>query len=165
MASLKLLAERQKKTVTEVMEPFREVLSDMVPPKNYLLCHQPAIAQMGLMDGNMFCTTLSPRLFTIDMANKDHELFIGELFNLCRAEDSKLNNSASLKSVTNFNPLRIGALRVLAACHYLEHKVRDEIFQVLYQTLEKPNAELQQAAFECMKTFLTGYQVEKEYVS
>lgn len=65
MASLKLLAEKQNKCVTEVMEPFRDVLADMVPPKKHLLKHQPAIAQMGLMDGNMFCTTLTPRLFTI----------------------------------------------------------------------------------------------------
>lgn len=65
MHALRLLAEKQNKTVTEVMEPFREVLADMVPPKKHLLKHQPAIAQMGLMDGNMFCTTLTPRLFTI----------------------------------------------------------------------------------------------------
>lgn len=65
MASLRLLAEKQNKTITAVMEPFKDVLADMVPPTKHLLKHQPAIAQMGLMDGNMFCTTLCPRLFTI----------------------------------------------------------------------------------------------------
>lgn len=65
MHALRLIAEKQNKTVTAVMEPFREVLVEMVPPKKHLLKHQPAIAQMGLMDGNMFCTTLQPRLFTI----------------------------------------------------------------------------------------------------
>lgn len=65
MASLRLLADKQNKTVTEVMAPFKDILEDMVPPKKHLLKHQPAIAQMGLMDGNMFCTTLNPRLFEI----------------------------------------------------------------------------------------------------
>lgn len=65
MASLRLLAEKQNKTVTEVMIPFKKILEDMVPPKKHLLKHQPAIAQMGLMDGNMFCTSLNPRLFEI----------------------------------------------------------------------------------------------------
>lgn len=65
MASLRLLAEKQNKTITDVMEPFRDVLADMVPPTKHLLKHQPAIAQMGLMDGNTFCTTLNPRLFNI----------------------------------------------------------------------------------------------------
>lgn len=51
MASLRLLAKEQNKSVTAVMEPFKGVLADMVPPKNHLLMHQPAIAQMGLMDG------------------------------------------------------------------------------------------------------------------
>ena len=57
MASLRLLAKEQNKTVTEVMEPFKAVLANMVPPKNDLLKHQPAIAQMGLMDGKC------PKLF------------------------------------------------------------------------------------------------------
>nr|CAH7738954.1 unnamed protein product [Callosobruchus chinensis] len=163
MAALKLLAEKQNQTVTAVMEPFKDVLADMVPPKKHLLKHQPAIAQMGLMDGNMFCTTLNPRLFTIDMKIKEHNLFIQDLISLCNTEDAKLNTFSCYKSITNFIPLRTSALRVLAACYYLE-EVREEIFQVLYKTLEKPNAELQVTAFECMKKFIAGYPVEIELV-
>ena len=44
-----------------------QVLQDMVPPKKHLLRHQPANAQIGLMEGNTFCTTLQPRLFTMDL--------------------------------------------------------------------------------------------------
>lgn len=65
MSSLRLIAELQGKTVTEVMDPHREMLVDIIPPKKHLLRHQPASAQIGLMDGNTFCTTLEPRLFTI----------------------------------------------------------------------------------------------------
>lgn len=65
MRSLKLIAELQNKTVTDVMDPHREVLADIIPPKKHLLRHQPANVQMGLMDGTTFCTTLKPRLFTI----------------------------------------------------------------------------------------------------
>lgn len=65
MASLRLIAELQNKTVTEVMDPHREVLVDIIPPRKHLFRHQPASAQIGLMDGNTFCTTLEPRLFTI----------------------------------------------------------------------------------------------------
>ncbi|KAF5284945.1 hypothetical protein FQA39_LY16900 [Lamprigera yunnana] len=164
MASLKLLAEKQNKTITAVMEPFRDVLADMVPPKKHLLKHQPAIAQMGLMDGNMFCTTLNPRLFTIDMNIKEHNLFICDLLSLCNTEDIKLNNFSCYKTITNFNPLRMSALRVLAACHYLDGDVWCQIFQVLYKTLEKANPELQEIAFECLKKFISGYQVEKEMI-
>ncbi|CAH1997935.1 unnamed protein product [Acanthoscelides obtectus] len=163
MASLKLLAEKQNKTVTAVMEPSKDVLADMVPPMKHLLKHQPAIAQMGLMDGNMFCTTLNPRLFTIDMKIKEHSLFIQDLLSLCNTEDAKLNTFFCYKSITNFIPLRTSALRVLAACYYLE-EVREEIFHVLYKALEKPNAELQETAFECMKKFIAGYPVEKDLV-
>ncbi|XP_045469394.1 transcription-associated protein 1 isoform X2 [Harmonia axyridis] len=163
MRSLRLLAEKQNKSVTEVMEPFKDVLADMVPPKKHLLRHQPAIAQMGLMDGNYFCNTLNPRLFTINMKIKEHNLFISDLLSICNTEDTKLNSYSCYKSMTNFIPLRRSALKVLASCYYLE-EVREQIFQVLYRALEKPNAELQETAFECMKQFIAGYPVEKELV-
>lgn len=99
------------------------------------------------------------------MSIKEHNIFIADLFLLCNTEDSKLNNYSCYKSITNFNALRVSALRVLAACHYLEGDVRSQIFQVLYKTLEKPNPELQEVAFECTKQFISGYQVEKELVS
>lgn len=70
MHSLEVLARIQNKTVTDVMEPHKEVLQDMIPPKKHLLRHQPANAQIGIMDGNTFCTTLEPRLFTIGEKQK-----------------------------------------------------------------------------------------------
>ncbi|XP_072379030.1 transcription-associated protein 1 [Diabrotica undecimpunctata] len=163
MASLRLLAKKQNKTVTAVMEPFKDVLADMVPPKKHLLKHQPAIAQMALMDGNTFCTTLSPRLFTINMSIEEHSLFIQDLISLCNTEDNKLNTFSCYKSITNFVPLRTSALRVLAACYYLD-EVREDIFQVLYKSLEKPNTELQETAFECMKQFKAGYPIDSKLV-
>lgn len=98
------------------------------------------------------------------MSIKEHSLFIQDLLALCNTEDAKLNTFSCYKSITNFIPLRTSALRVLAACYYLE-EVAEQIFQVLYNALEKPNAELQETAFECMKKFIAGYSVEKELVS
>ena len=163
MSSLRLLAEIQNKTVTAVMEPHKEVLADMIPPKKHLLRHQPANAQIGLMDGNTFCTTLSPRLFTIDLTIIEHKIFFQELHNLCESEDANLIKLPCYKSITNFIPLRKSALRAVAACHYITD-YREKIFSVLYKALEKPNAELQQAAFECMQKFIAGFQIDMELV-
>ena len=49
MSSLDLLAKTTNKTVTAIMEPHKEVLQDMIPPKKHLLRHQPLNAQIGLM--------------------------------------------------------------------------------------------------------------------
>ncbi|XP_011505966.1 PREDICTED: transformation/transcription domain-associated protein [Ceratosolen solmsi marchali] len=163
MASLRLLGEIQNKTVTEVMEPHKEVLADMIPPKKHLLRHQPANAQIGLMDGNTFCTTLNPRLFTIDLKTVEHKVFFEELLTLNEAEDINLNRLPCYKSVPNLIPLRKSALRALAACHYIADK-RQNIFEVLYAALEKPNTELQEAAFECMQKFIAGFQIDMESV-
>lgn len=94
---------------------------------------------------------------------KEHGLFIQDLLSLCSTEDAKLNTFPCYKNMTNYIPLRTSALRVLAACHYLE-QVREKIFQVLYKSLEKPNSELQETAFECMKQFIAGYAPKKELV-
>ncbi|KAG7311694.1 hypothetical protein JYU34_002748 [Plutella xylostella] len=164
MRSLKLISELQNKTVTEVMDPHREVLADIIPPKKHLLRHQPANAQMGLMDGTTFCTTLKPRLFTIDLNINEHKVFFRELLSLCEAEDAMLGKLPCYKGVS-LGPLRASALKALAACHYIQEKhCREKIFQVLYKSLEKNDPELQQAGFECMQKFLAGFQIDMEMV-
>ncbi|XP_008557972.1 transformation/transcription domain-associated protein [Microplitis demolitor] len=163
MSSLRLLAEIQNKSVTQVMEPHKDVLADMIPPKKHLLRHQPANAQIGLMDGNTFCTTLTPRLFTIDLQIHEHKVFFQELLGLCDNEDAFLHKLPCYKSVSNLIPLRKSALRALAACHYIVG-LRDKIFSTLYRTFERPNPELQQATFECMQKFIGGFQIDMETV-
>lgn len=61
------------------MSSLPQVLQDMVPPKKHLLRHQPANAQIGLMEGNTFCTTLQPRLFTMDLNVMEHKVFYTEV--------------------------------------------------------------------------------------
>ena len=65
--------------MTAIMEPHKEVLQDMVPPRKHLLRYQPANAQIGLMEGNTFCTMLTPRLFTIDLNTVEHKVFFNEV--------------------------------------------------------------------------------------
>ena len=135
-----MLAERTKRTVTEIMEPHKDVLQDMIPPKKHLLRHQPANAQIGLMEGNTFCTTLEPRLFTIDLSTVEHKVFFTEvrcfyvflqtftiksvysrtyfgnhvflfqLLNLCEADDTALLKLPCYKSVNNLVPLKKSGL-------------------------------------------------------
>lgn len=64
----------------------------MVPPKKHLLRHQPANAQIGLMEGNTFCTTLQPRLFTMDLNVMEHKVFYTEVRNF---HSSSLNATVS----------------------------------------------------------------------
>lgn len=166
MSSLQLIATLQNKTITEVMHPHREVLADIIPPKKHLLRHQPASAQIGLMDGNTFCTTLEPRLFTIELGNNYHKLFFHELLTMCDAEDGVLTKLDCYKNISNLVPLRSSALRALAACNYInEPKYREKILGILLKSLEKNNPGLQEAAFECLQKFISGYNVDKELVS
>ncbi|KAK2172769.1 hypothetical protein NP493_930g01023 [Ridgeia piscesae] len=157
MHCLQVLAESMKQTVTEIMEPHKDVLQDMIPPKKHLLRYQPANAQIGLMEGNTFCTTLEPRLFTIDLNTVEHKVFFTELFSLCEAEDAILLKLPCYKSVSNLVPLRKSAMRAvlvvmgaLSACHYIP-QTREKIFKVLYKALNSNKTELQTAAHECMK--------------
>ena len=172
IASLRVLAELTGKTgeqpedpcrVTEVMTPHKDVLADMIPPKKHLLRHQPVNAQIGLMDGNTFCTTLNPRLFTIELKVMEHKVFFTELLALCEQDDANLQKLPCYKNVTNLVPLRQSALRALAACHYIP-ECRDKIFTVLYKSLQSSNAEIAETSFECMKSFTAGFQIDMEMV-
>nr|XP_018903777.1 PREDICTED: transformation/transcription domain-associated protein isoform X3 [Bemisia tabaci] len=160
---LKVFAEMQGKTVPEVMEPHRDVLTVIISPKKNLLRHQAANAQIGLMEGNTFCSSLVPRLFTLDLEVELNKTFFNELRNLCSTQDQMLLKLPCYKSVSNLVPLRKAAMRVLAACHYIP-AVTDKVFLSLYQALDKPNPELQEAAFECMKTFIAGAELDRALI-
>lgn len=164
MSSLRQIARLQKTSVTEIMLPHKDVLEDTVPPKKHLLKHQPAGAQIGLMDANTFCTTLEPKLFTLDITIVTHKYFFHEVITLSEVEDALLNKLDCFKNIANLVPLRKSALRALAACHYLgqdRKSVKEKIFTVLYKALEK-NSELQETAFECLQKYNLGSAAEKE---
>jgi transformation/transcription domain-associated protein len=163
MHLLELLAGIQNKSVTAVMEPFKEVLADIIPPRRHLLRHQPANAQIGLMDGNTFCTTVTPRLFTIDLTIEEHKVFLNDVIQMCELDDASLLKNPCYKSMTNLVSLRKSALKALAACHYIP-SYRERIFNVLYRALERPNTELQETAFECMKQFIAGFDIDIDMV-
>jgi len=161
---LQVLSDMTGKAVTDVMAPHKDVLQDMIPPKKHLLRHQPVNAQIGLMDGNTFCTTLTPRLFTINLAIIEHKVFFTELISLCEADDQSLQKLPCYKSITNLVPLRKSALRALSACHYIP-ECREKIFTVLFKALNSTNNELVEASYECMKKFISGFTVDTETVN
>lgn len=166
MSSLRLIANAQGKTITEVMIPHREVLTDIIPPRKHSLRHQPASTQIGFMDGNTFCCTLEPKLFTPEMIGDYEKLCFPELITLCNADDAVLTKLDCYKNVTNLIPLRKSALKTLTACHYLaDSSSRDKILTLLLKSLEKNNTELQETAFECLQKFLSVYNIDKEIVS
>ncbi|XP_063882780.1 transformation/transcription domain-associated protein-like isoform X6 [Scylla paramamosain] len=164
MQSLHVLAKLSGKGVTEVMQPHKDVLADMIPPKKHPLRQQPANVQIGLMDGNTFCTTLEPRLFTLDLNMNEHKYFYNELLMLVETEDSCLARLSCYKNIANLVPLRKSALKALAACHYIP-QIREKIFPTLYKALNNSShPELQETAFECLKKFQSGCQIDMEMV-
>ncbi|XP_015785730.1 transformation/transcription domain-associated protein [Tetranychus urticae] len=163
MNSLKVLAEVQESTIEAIMRPHKDVLTDMVPPKKNVLGHQPVNTQIGLMEGNTFCMTLEPPLFTLDMSVPEHVSFVEELTNLCKTEDAQLMKFAIYKNVPNLTQLKKSVLKTLTAYAPLYPK-RDEIFPVLFCALLSTNSEIQETGFECLKKFLTFGKVDLDAV-
>ncbi|XP_068243023.1 transformation/transcription domain-associated protein isoform X3 [Palaemon carinicauda] len=164
MQSLHVLAKLSGRGITEVMQPHKDVLADMIPPKKHPLRQQPANVQIGLMEGNTFCTTLEPRLFTLDLTVNEHKFFYSELHMLVETEDSYLAKLSCYKNIANLVPLRKSALKALAACHYIP-QIREKIFPTLYKALNNSShPELQETAFECLNKFQKGCQMDMEVV-
>ena len=154
--SLVLLARITGKSVTDIMDPHREILADMVPPKKHLLKHQPVSTQIALMDGNTFCTSLKPRLFSINLTIPEHKIFFQELVNLCDSDDQTLAKLPCYRSVPSLVPLKVSGLAALAACHYLP-EMREKIFSVLYKAINSSVKELQVAGKEAMNKFMVEH--------
>ena len=86
-------------------------------------------------------------------------MFFTELLSLCEADDAALQKLPCYKAITKLVPLRKSALRALSACHYIP-ECREKIFQVLYhKALNSNDNELVEAGYECMKKFISGFQV------
>lgn len=98
-----------------------------------------------------------------DLNVGEHMLFFQEVTSLCEATDTALQKLPCYKNIGSLIPLRKAAMRALAACHYVPNW-SEKIFNVLYQALERQNPELQEAAFECMKTFVAGSQIDMTMV-
>jgi transformation/transcription domain-associated protein len=77
--SLLLLEEITGKNVSSIIEPHKELLVDMIPPRKHLLKHQPINTQIALMDGYTFCCDLNPRLFSINLTIPEHKMFFQEV--------------------------------------------------------------------------------------
>ncbi|XP_055874365.1 transformation/transcription domain-associated protein-like isoform X5 [Biomphalaria glabrata] len=161
MKSLKILSEVTKKTVTEIMEPHKELLADMIPPKKHLLRNIALVSQIGLMEGYTFCVTLEPRLFNFDANQVEHTVFFNEVFHMCDVEENVLMKQACYKNITNLVPLKKSALKALAACNLVLNK-KEKIFQTLYKALNSSNSEIQETAHESMKMFMQGCAIDVE---
>ncbi|XP_048580263.1 transformation/transcription domain-associated protein isoform X2 [Nematostella vectensis] len=161
--SMAVLAQVCDKTVYDIMLPHKSILEDMIPPKKHLLRHQPVNTQIALMDGNTFCTTLTPRLFTMDVTIVEHKVFFTELLSLCEADDAQLLKLPCYKAVQSLTPLRKSALNALSVCHYIV-QAREKIFSVLYKALNSSVQEIQETAKDCLKKFMTGPQLDMEHV-
>lgn len=70
-----MIASAQGITVTEVMECHKEGLSEIITLRKHLLRHQEFKTQIGMMEGNTFCTSLLPRLYTIGKLCGVYELY------------------------------------------------------------------------------------------
>ncbi|KAH9524764.1 hypothetical protein Btru_027783 [Bulinus truncatus] len=159
--SLKILAEVTKKTVTEIMEPHKELLGEMIPPKKHLLRNIALVSQIGLMEGYTFCVTLEPRLFNFDINQVEHTVFFNEVFHICDVEEAVLIKQACYKNITNLVPLKKSALKALAACNLVLSK-KENIFKTLFKALISSNSEIQETAHESMKMLMQGCVIDVE---
>ncbi|XP_065834052.1 transformation/transcription domain-associated protein-like isoform X2 [Oscarella lobularis] len=160
---LSVLSEVTGKSVPEIMQPHKSILADMIPPKKHFLRHQPVNTQLGLMDGFTFCTTLKPRLFSLDLSIKEHQIFYQELLFICESSDTQLQALPCYKNVVSLTPLRKSGLAALAACNYISD-CRKKIFKVLYEALYSNTSEVALAAEESMKRFIDGQTIDPELV-
>jgi transformation/transcription domain-associated protein len=114
-------------------------------------------------DGFTFCTTLNPRLFSIDLTVQEHQIFYQELLSICEQDDTALSHLPCYKNVQSLIPLRKSGMAALAACNYIR-ECRKPIFDVLWKLLDSDKQEIAIAAESSMKKFLGGQQGDIEQI-
>lgn len=161
MRGLEQLAEAQGRSVSDLIVPHREVLVDMIPPRKHLIRHQSVQYQLGILDGNAFCFSLRPRLFSLDMSINEHKVFMSELILLGEADDSQLTKLPCYKLAPSVIPPRKAVLSVLACLTDVPIQ-RNKIIGIFLRHLACHNLELQKHAFECLKKFTENDPISLE---
>lgn len=164
MRGLELLAQHQSRTVSSLIEPHREVLVDMIPPRKHLIRHQSVQYQLGILDGNAFCLSLRPRLFSLDMAVSEHKVFMSELILLGEAEDVQLQKLPCYKLAPSVVPPKKAVLSVLACLTDVPAQ-RNKIIGIFLRHLSSTNSEIQKHAFDCLKKFTENDPISPEIQS
>ncbi|CAL8129543.1 unnamed protein product [Orchesella dallaii] len=164
MRGLELLAELQGKTVSAVVEPHREVLVDMIPPRKHLIRHQSVQYQLGILDGNAFCLSLRPKLFSLDWSINEHKVFIQELLLLGEADENNLTKLPCYKLAPSVVPPRKAVMSVLACLAEVPTQ-RNKIIGIFLRHLNSPNNEVQKHAYECLKKFTDSDPISMEVQS
>lgn len=160
MHLLQVLAKTTGHSVTEVMTPHKDILIDMIPPRKHKLLQQPPNVQIGLLDGNTFCITLDPPLFSIDPNINEHLIFFNDVHSIADSTDVALAKHSCYKGMSSLVPLRKSCLRVLASFHHIP-AWRTKIFSVLYKALESNEPELQECAFQCLDKYKVCFWSKK----
>lgn len=161
MRGLELLAELQGKSVSALVEPHKDVLVDMIPPRKHLIRHQSVQYQLGILDGNAFCFSLRPRLFSLDMNISEHKVFMQELILLGEAEDSGLTKLPCYKLAPSVVPPKKAVMSVLACLTEVPAQ-RNKIISIFLRHLSSSTAEVQKHAFECLRKFTENDPISME---
>lgn len=157
--SLRQIASLQKVTVAFLLEPFKNFFSELIvfsPTKTYLR-HQPLNTQIGILEANLFCTSLEPKL-----SKFENYQFLTDVKIIIKCDDDTMSRYDAYKDPKQLPELRETAMKVLVSWHYIYHKQHydteklkninfcDDAFVTLFKAMETyPN--LQDTAFECLK--------------
>lgn len=156
IASLRLLSELQSKPLSTLIQPFSDILMETVAPRKHLkLRHYSVQAQIGMLEGVEFCSSTQPQqLFTLSMANQEHESLFQDLLPLCEGDEQLLSKSMCYKGV-DLGPLRKAALNCLASFYHLLEQ-REVILSTLHRSLANVNEDIQKTSFKCLKKFIAN---------
>lgn len=157
--SIRQIAAIQKISVAALLEPFKSFFTDMIvfsPTKTYLR-HQPLSTQIGILEANLFVTTLEPKLVVFNNFQ-----FLTDVKIIIKCDDDTMSRYDAYSDVKQLPELRETAMKVLVAWHYIYHQQHydteklknvnfcDEAFVTLFKAMETYQ-NLQETAFECLK--------------
>ncbi|KAL5252847.1 hypothetical protein ACHWQZ_G015572 [Mnemiopsis leidyi] len=156
--ALVVLSEVTGKTVKEMLEPLpKDLITETVWPKKQTMFTLPETKQLACMESIVFCSSLEPRLITLDVTGtaegQGRKKQLEEILMICGLSQQELLNKYSCyKKSSNITLLKKTALKVLSYCHYLtQHE--PEIFKVMYDILTGTDKELQLCAKDAIQLY------------
>ena len=144
--------------VTNLLDVHRSIISDYFSFRESPLRTLPKTIQIGFLDGFYFCSSQSPRVFSLEIGNTRYDTFIKDLFSVCECEERTANKPQKTDILTQ--ELTKSALYAFTVLCYLPG-LRENIFQTLCTFIRHGDPELMEAAKSCMQMFIQDHHDQK----
>lgn len=163
---INLMANKQQKTVMDILEPYHKQIQQAIPG-NRLFNTYTFKSQIGIMKGHLFCALHSIPAEQFDVLNEINVFYFNIINIVCKRDTKELSSMKMFKclSPTQLFEFRQVAMQVLVHCSsFMANSDNILIFEILTNALMSSDIKMQKIVYQCLESRSINPVIELDLV-